>query len=185
MAALESELDAERAADSVEVVFTGVGKINAALATTQALNSQRRALVINYGTSGKISKSLHGLVEISRVVQRDMMAMPLSPRGVTPFSEDSLKDPFLESGRVGWVCGTGDSFVTSEDPWLTENKIDLVDMELFAVASACKHAGVPWRSFKYVTDAADDDAHDDWNANCAAGANLFWERLNAMLICDA
>jgi adenosylhomocysteine nucleosidase len=183
--ALRTELDAERAADGVEVVFAGVGKVNAALATAEALRSQRRALVINYGTCGKISKSLHGLVEISRVHQRDMMAMPLAPRGVTPCSEDGIEDHILESGRVGWVCGTGDSFVTSDDPWLTENKVDVVDMELFAIASACKRFGVPWRAFKYVTDSADDAAHDEWNTNCASGANLFWDRLNAMLVCDA
>lgn len=185
VAALESELDVSRATDSVEVVFTGVGKVNAALITAQALLSEKRALVINYGTCGKISKSLHGLVEVSRVIQRDMMAMPLAPRGVTPFCDDSLKDHVLESGHVGWVCGTGDSFVMSEDPWLTENKVDLVDMELFAIASACKRFGVPWRAFKYVTDGADDGAHDDWTANCASGADLFWDRLNAALICDA
>jgi adenosylhomocysteine nucleosidase len=183
--ALESELDAARAPDSVEVVFTGVGKVNAALIIAQALVAEKRALVINYGTCGKISKTLNGLVEISRVIQRDMMAMPLAPRGVTPFCDGSLKNHILESGHVGFVCGTGDSFVTSEDPWLTENKVDLVDMELFAIASACKRFGVPWRAFKYVTDGADDDAHDDWNANCASGANLFWDRLNAALICDA
>ncbi|WP_424630292.1 5'-methylthioadenosine nucleosidase [Bradyrhizobium sp. SYSU BS000235] len=183
--ALTSELDAGRAIDGVEVAFIGVGKVNAALATAQALLSEKRALVVNYGTCGKISKNLHGLIEISRVIQRDMMAMPLAPRGVTPFCEDSLNSHILDSGHVGWVCGTGDSFVMSDDPWLTENKVDVVDMELFAIASACKRFGVPWRAFKHVTDSADDDAHDEWEANCGIGAELFWERLNAMLVCDA
>jgi len=182
VAALKSELDAERAVVGVEVVFSGLGKVNAALATAQALLREERALVVNYGSCGKISKSPHGLIEISRVIQRDMLAMPLSPRGITPYSDEGH---ILESGRVGWVCGTGDSFVISEDPWLTENKIDVVDMELFAIAGACKRFGVPWRAFKYVTDAADDDAHDDWNANLASGADLFWDWLNATLVCDA
>jgi adenosylhomocysteine nucleosidase len=182
VAALESELDASRAAGGVEVVFGGLGKVNAALVTAAALLREERALVINYGTCGKISKDLCGLVEISRVIQRDMMAMPLAPRGITPYSDE---DHALDSGRVGWVCGTGDSFVTTEDPWLTENKVDVVDMELFAIASACKRFGVPWRAFKYVTDSADDDAHGEWSANCASGADLFWNRLNATLLCDA
>jgi adenosylhomocysteine nucleosidase len=180
VAALSSELNAERAADCVEVVFGGVGKINAAVATTEALLKQRRALVVNYGTCGKISKSLYGLVEISRVLQRDMMAMPLAPRGVTPSCEGHI----LESGREGAVCGTGDSFVTSDDPWLTVNKVDVVDMELFAIANVCERFGVPWRAFKYVTDSADDAAHRQWSANCACGADLFWDRLNAALVCD-
>ncbi|MBR1122834.1 5'-methylthioadenosine nucleosidase [Bradyrhizobium lablabi] len=180
VAALKSELNEERAGDDVEVVFSGVGKINAAIATAESLLRRRRALVVNYGTCGKISKGLHGLVEISRVVQRDMMAMPLAPRGVTPYCEDHI----LESGRAGAVCGTGDSFVTSDDPWLAANSVDVVDMELFAIASVCKRFGVPWRAFKYVTDAADDAAHEQWNANCAPGADLFWDRLGAALVCD-
>lgn len=180
--ALKTELDAARAATGVEVVFAGVGKVNAALATAEALRREKRTLVVNYGTCGKISKSLHGLIEISRVIQRDMMAMPLSPRGITPYADG---DHVLASGQAGWVCGTGDSFVTAEDPWLAENKVDVVDMELFGIATACKRSGVPWRAFKYVTDAADDDAHDAWSANCASGADLFWDRLNAMLVCDA
>jgi adenosylhomocysteine nucleosidase len=182
--ALRNELNDASAPDGVEIVFAGVGKINAALATAEALLSERRALVINYGTCGKISKGLHGLVEVSRVIQRDMMAMPLAPRGVTPFCEESLNDHILESGRLGWVCGTGDSFVTSDDPWLSANKVDVVDMELFAIASACRRFGVPWRAFKYITDSADDAAHDEWSASCASGANLFWDRLNAALICE-
>jgi adenosylhomocysteine nucleosidase len=180
VAALRSELNAERAADCVDVVFGGVGKINAAVATAEALLKQRRALVVNYGTCGKISKSICGLVEISRVLQRDMMAMPLAPRGVTPSCEDHI----LESGREGAVCGTGDSFVTSDDTWLTANKIDVVDMELFAIANVCKRFGVPWRSFKYVTDSADHTAHEQWSASCGCGSDLFWDRLNAVLVCD-
>jgi adenosylhomocysteine nucleosidase len=180
VAALTSELNADRAADCVEVVFAGVGKINAAVATTEALLTQRRALVVNYGACSKINKSVYGLVEISRVIQRDMTAMPLARRGVTPSCEDHI----LESGREGAVCGTGDSFVTSDDHWLAANMIDVVDMELFAIANVCKRFGVPWRSFKYVTGSADDAAHQQWSAKCGSGADLFWDRLNAALVCD-
>ncbi len=99
--ALRNELNDTSAPDGVEIVFAGVGKINAALAAAEALLSERRALVVNYGTCGKISKGLHGLVEVSRVIQRDMMAMPLAPRGVTPFCEDSLNDHILEIRPLG------------------------------------------------------------------------------------
>ena len=43
-------------------------------------------------------------------------------------------------GFDGVVCGTGDSFVTALDAWLTENAIDIVDMELFAIAHVCHRA---------------------------------------------
>ncbi|MGO4711877.1 phosphorylase family protein [Bradyrhizobium sp. 2TAF24] len=172
--ALRSELNADRAPDGVQVVFGGVGKVNTALNTTIALLKSKPTLVVNYGTCGKINPRLHGLLEISEVIQRDMMAMPLAPRGVTPLSDD---DAVLTSGHGTALCGTGDSFVTTSDPWLIEHKVDVVDMELFAIARVCKHFGVAWRAFKFITDGADDTAHNDWTANVADGEDLFWDVL--------
>jgi adenosylhomocysteine nucleosidase len=177
--ALQSELKAARAADGVDVIYGGVGKINTAIATTTAILAARPELVVNYGTCGKITRDLRGLLEISHVVQRDMMAMPLAPRGVTPLCDD---DRILTSGYGNAICGTGDSFVTATDTWLTENKIDVVDMELFAMAHVCKRFGVPWRAFKFITDDADDLAHEHWTANVAGGEDLFWNVLNGEIL---
>ena len=174
LTALESELKAARAPQGVEVRYCGVGKVNTAIATTVALLETKPTLVVNYGTCGKITENLHGLLDIARVVQRDMMAMPLAPRGVTPLCDDAS---VLASGFGVHVCGTGDSFVTSVDPWLIENGVDVVDMELFAIAQACQRFGVPWRAFKFITDDANDEAHEHWTANVANGEDLFWEAL--------
>jgi adenosylhomocysteine nucleosidase len=180
--ALESELNAARAGGGVDVVYGGVGKINTAIATTTAILAVKPALIVNYGTCGKITPNLHGLLEVSQVVQRDMMAMPLAPRGVTPLCDH---DQILTSGHGTVICGTGDSFVTATDPWLTENNIDVVDMELFAIAHVCKLFGVPWRAFKFITDDADDLAHEHWNANVAGGEDLFWDVLNREILDQA
>lgn len=179
LTAISDELDKARAPAGVEVIYTGVGKINTTSATLLALTSLQPTLVINYGTAGKITKSLRGLVEVSAVVQRDMMAMPLAPRGRTPFSPDLDR---LSSGYGSVVCGTGDSFVTSTDPWLTENNIDVVDMELFAIAHVCHRQNVPWRAFKFITDDADDNAADHWTENIADGEELFWDVLKRQII---
>ncbi len=96
LTAIDDELDKARAPAGVEVIYSGVGKVNAASAATLALLVLRPSLVINYGTAGKISEGLRGLVEVAHVVQRDMMAMPLAPRGRTPFSPALDK---LSSGR--------------------------------------------------------------------------------------
>jgi adenosylhomocysteine nucleosidase len=179
LTAVKSELNADRTIGDVEVIYGGVSKINAAIATTAAILAARPALVVNYGTCGKITENLRGLLEVSHVVQRDMMAMPLAPRGVTPLCDDCR---MLTSDHGTAVCGTGDSFVTSTDHWLTENKIDVVDMELFAIAHVCKRFGVPWRGFKFITDDANELAHEHWNANVADGENLFWDALNGQIL---
>lgn len=178
LTALPSELKAERAPLGVAVRYCGVGKVNTAIATTLALSETTPRLVVNYGTCGKISEGLRGLVEVSRVIQRDMMAMPLAPRGVTPLSDEAGDaESGHSSGFGGVVCGTGDSFVTSTDPWLLDNNVDVVDMELFAIASACARFNVPWRAFKFITDDANDFAHEEWTANVANGEDLFWDLL--------
>jgi adenosylhomocysteine nucleosidase len=177
LAAIEDELDKARAPAGVEVIYTGVGKINAASAATLALLVLRPRLVINYGTAGNIAKVHRGLVEVAHVIQRDMMAMPLAPRGRTPFSPEVDK---LSSGHGTVICGTGDSFVTAADPWLTENHVDVVDMELFAIAHVCQRHSLPWRSFKFITDDADEFAADHWEQNVADGEALFWDEMKAI-----
>jgi adenosylhomocysteine nucleosidase len=177
LTALPHELNAADAPPGTEVVYCGVGKVNAALHAAQAILERRPGLVINFGTAGKIDPLHDGLLEVAAVVQRDMMAMPLAPRGVTPLMPQDREPPRLESGYPGVVCGTGDSFVTASDAWLLEQQVDLVDMELFAIARVCRHFGVPWRAFKFITDGADDDAAMDWEAKVHLGAELFWRHL--------
>lgn len=178
LTALQDELGGPPPSGNIDIVFTGVGKINAAIAASEAIQRLRPRLVINYGTAGKIRPTLHGLVEISAVVQRDMTAEPLAPRGTTPYS---TMPPMLTSGQEGAVCGTGDSFVTSTDPWLVANGIDLVDMELFAIAHVCRRYSVPWRAFKFITDDANDFSAREWTANVASGEHLFWDVLKSIV----
>ena len=170
LTAVDDELDKARAPEGFEVIYTGVGKVNASSGATLALLVLRPTLVINYGTTRKIDDKLAGLVEVAAVVQRDMMAMPLAPRGSTPFSPGLDR---LSSGHGSVICGTGDSLVTAEDPWLAENGIDIVDMELFAIAHVCQRHSIPWRAFKYLTD----DAIEHWAADAEEGQNLFWDAM--------
>lgn len=172
--ALESEISRLGVPDDVAIVYSGVGKVNAALATTHAILAHRPQLVINYGTAGKINPAISGLVPVARVVQRDMIAVPLAERGVTPFSE---AESDIHSGMGGVVCGTGDSFVTSRDEWLHEKAIDVVDMELYAIAHACRHHGVDWRAYKFITDDANEDSASEWSEKVSDGESLFWEQF--------
>ena len=152
------------------VLYTGVGKINAAWRLAKAIAQNRPELVINYGTAGGLSRGVSGLVEVARVMQADMMAEPLAPRGQTPFDDS----PHVhESGQSGVVCASGDSFVTSVDPWLLDQGAEVVDMELFAIATVCHREGIPWRAFKFVTDYANEESGGDWQSNVHRGQAEF------------
>ena len=159
-------LPALGAGEEVRIVYTGVGKVNAALSAAKALIEMGPRLAINYGSAGAVAPGLGGLVECGRAVQRDMDLRPLG----TPLG-DTYGDAPPHDARWGEgpTVGTGDSFA-AETP---EIGCDLVDMEAFALARACERFGVPFRCVKFVSDAADGDAPDDWEANKAKGADLF------------
>jgi adenosylhomocysteine nucleosidase len=105
----------------VKIVFTGMGKINTMLTTIKAIQDYKPDLIISFGTVGKINPELSGLLSIKKVIQRDMVADPLAPRGITPFCPRPYEH-FSVNGD--YVCGTGDSFVTEHDPWLHTQKVD-------------------------------------------------------------
>lgn len=172
--ALESELASQPLPAEAKLIHSGVGKVNAALAASEAIGRFRPRLVVNYGTAGAVHPGAHGLLHVGRVIQRDMDAEPLAPRGTTPFGSVPR---MIESGEPGICCATGDSFVCAPDPWLKAQGADVVDMELFAIAETCRRAGVPWWACKYVTDSADESAADDWNARVGAGEVFFLDAL--------
>lgn len=175
-------------ARGVGVLYTGIGKINAAVALTNALARYREAgrpmpLVANFGTAGSARIAPRTLVSCRRFVDRDMDvgALGFAP-GVTPF--DPLP-PVLEFGRhfpalPDAVCGSGDSFATRAH----DDACDVVDMEAYALAKACRIAGAEFACAKYVSDAADAEAARHWQDNVAGAAGEF-VKLYALLISPA
>lgn len=174
IAALESEIKAHSLPDHIPIVYSGIGKINAAIATFQAIQRYQPQLIINFGTVGKINPTLSGLVTINKVIQRDISAEPLAPRGIVPLS--SKPNEFVVN-TAGYVCGTGDSFVTQHDPWLIDQGVDVVDMELFAIAAISFEHNVKWISYKYISDAANEDSAHEWSSKVHHGEDLFLEQL--------
>jgi adenosylhomocysteine nucleosidase len=180
LVALPPELDATLLR-GVPVVYTGVGKVNAAIAAAHCIQQFRPRLLLNFGSAGRVRPGPQGLLEIGRVLQRDMLAEPLAPRGTTPFHDGPHA---LESGLPGLVCATGDSFVTGPDPWFSAQGVDVVDMELFALAAVCEGSGVPWRALKFVSDDANAESGNDWAANVRMGEQLFlswWQKHRSAL----
>lgn len=176
LVALEKELPYKHAPRNCKVIYTGVGKVNAAYAATQAI-AEAHSLgwhpqVINYGTAGSCKQDLSGLHRVTRFIQRDMDAEPQAPRGVVPFEAGY---PYLEfTPEDGIKLGTGDSFVHKLDKWLVDQDIDLVDMEAYAIAHVCKRMKCHFTCYKYVTDYVGTPHQNDvWEANVANGIQDF------------
>jgi len=174
--ALEDELNQEILSSHIPIIYSGIGKINASIATFKAIRIYNPTLIINFGTVGRITPHLSGLIQIGSVIQRDMIAEPLAPRGSVPFSKKPNKFFSISDGHI---CGTGDSFVTQQDDWLIQNRVDVVDMELFAIASVAHDHNIDWLSFKFISDDANESASQEWSKHVNQGQKLFLEKLQA------
>ena len=180
------EVETQGQLDDLDVLYTGVGKVNATMALVGRLTDYNYAkpdLVINYGTAGSRKIKKKTLVDCTKFVQRDMDVTGLGfLRGETPFEQDPpviIQPQHIDFNPIGRnaTCGTGDCFVEDKSQYYGE----VVDMEAYALAKVCYNYGVPFISFKYITDGADEQAHEDWEANLADGIVEFKKKVLDLL----
>jgi adenosylhomocysteine nucleosidase len=161
------------------VLYTGIGKVNAAYRLSRALHEHRAChgslpRVVNFGTAGSPTLAAGTLVSCRRFVQRDMDVSGLGfPVGATPFEDvpAMLEFPKLFEGVPEGICGTGDRFETGA-PVVT---CDVIDMEAYALAKVCHLEGAEFGALKFVTDGADGNAGVDWQSNLPRAARAFVE----------
>jgi len=160
-----------------QLLYTGVGKVNAAAALARRLAELRCAgtppdRVVNLGTAGSRTIAAHTLVACNRFFQRDMDVSGLGfPPGVTPFDQAPaiIEFPPVFTHLPQSLCSTADSFATH----LHAVDGDVVDMEAYALAKVCLLEGMPFACAKYITDGADSDSATHWEAALDAASRSF------------
>jgi len=175
------KIETQNQLDDYNVLYTGVGKVNATYELVNHLVKIQDVpkLIINYGTAGSRKIKKKTLVDCTKFVQRDMDVTGLGfMRGETPFESDPpLMLDFgitpLNNIKRRATCGSGDSFVEDRTQYYGE----VVDMEAYALAKVCYLKDIAFVSFKYITDGADEQAHEDWEANLADGIEVFKEKV--------
>ena len=177
------EVETQGQLDDYDVLYTGVGKVNATFELTRKFGKYGSYIpynmVINYGTAGSRKIKKKTLVDCTKFIQRDMDVTGLGfMRGETPFEQDPpfvIQQQNVEFNPIGRnaTCGSGDNFAEDKSQYYGE----VVDMEAYALAKVCYLYDVPFISFKYITDGADEQAHEDWEANLADGIEVFKERV--------
>jgi len=161
----------------IRVLYTGVGKVNAAMTLMRELAAIRhtgRALpgIVNFGSAGSRRFATGTMVACTTFHQRDMdvSGIGFAP-GTTPFEDIPpvirFSTPFRDLAIAG--CGTGDSFETSERAMAC----DVVDMEAYALAKVCHVEGTAFACAKFVSDGADHAAGSDWQSNLHRAAERF------------
>lgn len=172
--------------NEVVMVQCGIGKANAAIWTTDMINAFKPDAVISTGVAGGASTDLnvqevvvateschHDAYCGSEVAYGQIIGMPAR------FASDSrllAKALSLDCGTkvVPGLIVTGDWFVDSREKM--SSIIDkfpeamAVDMESAAIAQACHTFGVPFISFRIISDIPLKD-------NKASQYFDFWERM--------
>ena len=131
-----------------EIHIIGIGKINAAVNTARLIRIYKPDIVVNFGSCGSVKHFPIGeVLKVGRVVN-DIDVMDIS-----------TTDHFYDKSRKV----QSKTFHYRED-------IDIVDMEIYGIAAACKSLNVFCYSYKWVSDYGD---LDQWKENAAKGFEEF------------
>ena len=171
--ALETELPPLLLPEGVNVYYTGVGKVNAAMKATEVLYSitDKSTIVLNYGSAGSNTIPKGTLAKCTQFIQNDMNT-PFSTNHGTPFDElldTPITEPILDFGS-GYVCRTQDRF--------EDNPTGIFDMEAYSLAKVCRFYGFNFTPYKYISDAGESA---DWQENHSKGAKLFLDKLETLI----
>lgn len=141
--------------------MTGFGKVKAGLSAFAAILETKPDLVLNFGSSGSVNHEIGEIYICSRFIDRDLkkVAIPgiISELDFTQELENaSLFRNYINTYSVN----TGDSFVLNPED--AGDDSDVIDMEAFAIASACKKTNLPFISVKYVSDVVGKNSVKAW-----------------------
>ncbi|WP_035445079.1 5'-methylthioadenosine/adenosylhomocysteine nucleosidase [Atopococcus tabaci] len=161
----------------VTLVQSGIGKVNAAVATTILLHEFKTDVVINTGSAGAIGTGLKiGDVVLSnrlayhdadaRVFGYDMGQIPQMPPAYEADAElVRVMNQAAEEAGLQTLTGeivTGDSFVSARESLqaIKEYFPDalVTEMEGAAIAQVCWRFNVPFVVVRAVSDSADEEA---------------------------
>ena len=158
-------LEEEFSSDKYNVLYTGMGKINAAMSVQWLIDNFKVEKTVNIGSAGGNPKKVEAdkVYSIGTTVDRDW-CFPDS--GCTTFLTNNGVD------QDSKTCFTGDSFVTD---W--NNDYEIVDMEAFAIAKVCNapENNVQFSCYKYISDNGNGD---DWRENLIKCNKIFNEMFN-------
>ena len=171
----------------VVAVFSGVCKVNAAIAAQLLIERFGAELVLNAGTAGGMAPSLELL---DTVISTEVVYHDVSPFILTQFhpwmeteffrADEKLlaashraAETLEPARRVIWGrMATGEAFIDSEGRADVNRRYSplCVDMESAGVAHVCYAFDVPFLSIRSLSDTADHRGVENFEANSRAAS---------------
>lgn len=176
----ESQGKIEKLDAPIDILYTGVGKVNAAIALGQALRHQNYQQIINVGSAGSHLFEPLQVVCCHRFLQHDMNAQVF---GYAPFQTPqeknialTVKVPKSLQHLPQTTLYTGDQFIS--DPNLG---YPVIDMEGYALAKTTQKYEIPFICLKFISDNANQKASYTWEESLMIGSELLTNILNEFL----
>ncbi len=173
--AMKSELDLVSSADfgvrnQVRCVLSGMGKVNAAVATTRLIYEYGPDCIINAGVAGSLDSDIRegSVVVGAKTAYHDVWCGGESPLGmVEGFPQRFSAHPALLEAALGCAPGLYSGLIITGDQFYLDEREDrrqkllypdalAVDMESAAIAHVCYIFDVPFLSFRIISDSHDD-----------------------------
>ena len=147
-------------ANEIVLMRCGIGKVNAAVGAAELLRAFSPDAVVSTGVAGGIDECL-GVMDVvvsSSMVYHDVWC----GMGCEYGQIQGMPAVFPVAEHAGLIC-TGDKFITNREE-LNEIKSNFpaglaVDMESAAIAQTCHIYGVPFVSFRIISDTPGVDKH--------------------------
>jgi adenosylhomocysteine nucleosidase len=160
IAALPQELNNLENLFGIPIIYSGVGKVNAAISSTISFFSGYNH-VINLGSCGSLNHSVGSILKINKFIQ-DIDCSPLCEYGTT-FLDEKYSNIINEADH-SFSCFTTDYFYDHNQKekyskYYLENikTCDVFDMESFAIAKVCKKFKIGFSCYKWVSDDGDSN----------------------------
>jgi len=141
-------------------IVSGIGKVNASVASSLLINKYGASIIVNVGTSGALNNKLavSDVVLSNKAIYFDVdnriSGHKFGQLPKMPIYYESQQFNHLASD---YYVATGDSFITNSEQLV--NQLDevikapfIIDMESAAVAQTCYHFNIPFLFVKGISD---------------------------------
>lgn len=178
------------------VLYSGVCKVNAAIATQILIDAFHVDIVINGGTAGGIRPDIHlfDTVIAERTAYHDVADDILTEfhpwlESVYFHASPSLLEaakkysPLSEHRILFGTTVTGEQFINNAEREALLQKYNplCADMETGAYAHVCYVNQIPFLSVRTVTDTASHEGIDEFEKNCETASTISAEIIVKML----
>lgn len=183
---------------NVVALFSGVCKVNAAIASQILIDVFEVNMIINSGTAGGIDSKLK---IFDTIISTEVCYHDVSPDILTEFhpwiksvffsADDELirlskiaVKKLEKEGKVFWGrIVTGETFITDKEQTQINNEFSplAVDMETASIAHVCYVNNIPFLSIRCITDNAEHSGINNFEENCGKASSIAKDITIALL----